>query len=84
MRAAVANVAAPGRPPAGARDRGTAGLRSIEEQVLRLSRLTADLRKIAEVESLGDTTSGRSTSPELLKEAVDVAAGAAGRGRAGR
>ncbi|MEJ5946807.1 HAMP domain-containing sensor histidine kinase [Pseudokineococcus basanitobsidens] len=51
MRAAVANVAADEDV---ARDPGTgAGLRSIDEQVVRLSRLTADLRKIADVELRG-------------------------------
>jgi two-component system OmpR family sensor kinase len=46
MRAALANVSAtvPGSGSA-------AGFTSIEAQVLRLSRLTADLRKIADVES---------------------------------
>ena len=46
MRAATANVVALGAGPG-----SDAGLRSIEEQVLRLSRLTGDLRKIADVES---------------------------------
>jgi len=66
MLAATANVSAtlPGADPD--------ALRSIHEQVLRLSRLTADLRKIADVESSGldrrpvDVTA-------LLEEAVDVA-----------
>jgi two-component system, OmpR family, sensor kinase len=66
MLAATANVSAtlPGADPH--------ALRSIHEQVLRLSRLTADLRKIADVESSGldrrpvDVTA-------LLEEAVDVA-----------
>jgi two-component system OmpR family sensor kinase len=67
MRAAAANVAATG-PGA---DR-TAALRSIEEQVLRLSRLTADLRKIADVES-GSLDRRPVDLTALLEEAVDVA-----------
>ena len=47
------------------------GLRSIEEQVLRLSRLTTDLRKIADVEtSRLDTTDVDVTA--LLEEALEV------------
>jgi signal transduction histidine kinase len=67
MRAAVANVAA--TQPGPDQD---AGIRSIEEQALRLSRLTVDLRKIADVETRGvdrrpvDVTA-------LLEEAVEVA-----------
>jgi signal transduction histidine kinase len=75
MRAAVANAAV---APADAR---TAALRSIEEQVLRLSRLTADLRKIADVES--GTLDRRSVDlGTVLREAVEVvleAPSAAGR-----
>nr|WP_179722423.1 HAMP domain-containing sensor histidine kinase [Petropleomorpha daqingensis] len=67
MRAAVANVAAAG-PDA---DRAAA-VRSIEEQVLRLSRLTADLRKIADVES-GSLDRRPVDVTALLEEAVDVA-----------
>jgi two-component system OmpR family sensor kinase len=58
MRAALANVSA----TATGSDQD-AGLRSIEAQVLRLSRLTADLRKIADVES-----------SEVDRRPVDVAA----------
>jgi two-component system OmpR family sensor kinase len=66
MRAAVANLSASdrGNEPAGA-------LRSIEEQVVRLSRLTGDLRKIAELEAHAvkrvpiDLT-------ELLEEVMEV------------
>jgi len=58
MRAALANVSA----TATGTDQD-AGLRSIETQVLRLSRLTADLRKIADVES-----------SEVDRRPVDVAA----------
>jgi signal transduction histidine kinase len=67
MRAAAANVAAAG-PDA---DRATA-VRSIEEQVLRLSRLTADLRKIADVES-GSLDRRPVDLTALLEEAVDIA-----------
>jgi two-component system OmpR family sensor kinase len=58
MRAALANVTA----SADGTDR-EAGLRSIEAQVMRLSRLTADLRKVADV-----------ASSELDRRPVDVAA----------
>jgi two-component system OmpR family sensor kinase len=67
MRAATANVSA-GGPGV---DRA-AGLRSIEEQVLRLSRLTADLRKIADVES-GSLDRRPVDLTALLEEAVDIA-----------
>ncbi|SDN79071.1 Signal transduction histidine kinase [Klenkia soli] len=66
MRAATANVAA-GSDPSQAAAVGT-----IEEQVLRLSRLTTDLRKIADIESAHldrrpvDLT-------DLIEEMVDVA-----------
>ena len=67
MRAAVANVAA------AAPDADSAvAVRSIEEQVLRLSRLTADLRKIADVES-GSLDRRPVDLTALLEEAVDVA-----------
>lgn len=66
MGAAVANVSATGPGP----DQD-AGLRSITEQVLRLSRLTADLRKIADIEIRG--VDRRPVDVwELLEEAVDV------------
>ncbi|MEU2349706.1 HAMP domain-containing sensor histidine kinase [Modestobacter sp. NPDC049651] len=66
MRAAVANVTAAGPGP-----EQEAGLRSIEEQVLRLSRLTADLRKIADVE--GNRVDRRPVDvTELVEEAVEV------------
>jgi two-component system, OmpR family, sensor kinase len=85
MRAAVANVAAlsadGGAAGPDAEGPRTAGLRSIEEQVLRLSRLTADLRKIAEVEA-SPVDERPVDVPELLEEAVDVLReqpGAAGR-----
>lgn len=67
MRAALANVSA---SPAGT-DRD-AGLRSIETQVLRLSRLTADLRKIADVERA--EVDGRPVDvAALLEEAMEIA-----------
>ena len=76
MRAAIANVTAVG--PGAEQD---AGLRSIEEQVLRLSRLTADLRKIADVE--GNRVDRRPVDvTALIEEAVEVLReqpGAAGR-----
>jgi signal transduction histidine kinase len=77
MRAAVANVAALSATGTGSavgqasEGPTTAGLRSIEEQVLRLSRLTADLRKIAEVEA-SPVDERPVDVPELLEEAVDV------------
>jgi signal transduction histidine kinase len=66
MLAATANVSAtlPGADPH--------ALRSIHEQVLRLSRLTADLRKIADVES-GALDRRPVDVTALLEEAVDVA-----------
>jgi two-component system, OmpR family, sensor kinase len=67
MRAASANVSA-----AGPGEDQAAGLRSIEEQVLRLSRLTADLRKIADVES-GTLERRPVDVTALLEEAVDIA-----------
>ena len=66
MRAAVANVS--GSDPGADRD---AGLRSIDEQVVRLSRLTADLRKIADVEFRG-VDRGPVDVAALLEEAVEV------------
>ncbi|NAZ80284.1 sensor histidine kinase [Kineococcus sp. R8] len=66
IRLALANLAADDPRPQQA-----AGLRSIEEQVLRLSRLTTDLRKIADVEtSRLDTTDVDVTA--LLEEALEV------------
>src|SRR3954454_10497872 len=67
MRAALANVTA-GDP---GQERAT-GLSSIETQVLRLSRLTADLRKIADVESSELDRRPLEVAP-LLEEAVEVA-----------
>ena len=67
MRAAAANVAA-----AEADADRAAAVRSIEEQVLRLSRLTADLRKIADVES-GSLDRRPVDLTALLEEAVDIA-----------
>jgi signal transduction histidine kinase len=66
MLAATANVSAtlPGADPH--------ALRSIHEQVVRLSRLTADLRKIADVES-GALDRRPVDVTALLEEAVDVA-----------
>ena len=66
MRAAVANAAAAEPGP----ELSTA-LGSIEEQLLRLSRLTADLRKIAEVQT-GAIDSRPVDVSALLTEAVDV------------
>jgi signal transduction histidine kinase len=74
MLAATANVSAtmPGADPH--------ALRSIGEQVLRLSRLTADLRKIADVE--GSTLDRRPVDmTTLLEEAVDVAREQPGAGK---
>ena len=66
MRAATANVVALGPGPD-----SDAGLRSIEEQVLRLSRLTGDLRKIADVE--GNAVDRRRVDvTALVQEAVEV------------
>ena len=66
IRAAVANARAAGPGP----DQD-AGLRTIEEQALRLARLTADLRKIA---GIGTASVGRQPVDltELLEDAVDV------------
>ena len=67
MRAALANVSA-----AGAGADQVAGIASIEAQVSRLSRLTADLRKIADVESAG--VDGRPVDvAALLEEAIEIA-----------
>jgi two-component system OmpR family sensor kinase len=66
MRAATANVVALGAGPG-----SDAGLRSIEEQVLRLSRLTGDLRKIADVE--GNTVDRSPVDvTDLVTDAVEV------------
>jgi two-component system OmpR family sensor kinase len=68
MRAALANVSA--TVPGSGSD---AGFTSIEAQVLRLSRLTADLRKIADVES--SPLDRRPVDVEaLVAEAVEIAA----------
>ncbi|SSC23411.1 Signal transduction histidine kinase [Klenkia terrae] len=66
MRAATANVAA-GSDPAQA-----AAVRTIEEQVLRLSRLTTDLRKIADIESARLDRRPVDLA-DLIEEMVDVA-----------
>ncbi len=67
MRAALANVSA----SADRADRET-GLRSIEAQVLRLSRLTADLRKIADV--AGSQLDHRPVDVvALVEDAVEIA-----------
>jgi two-component system OmpR family sensor kinase len=67
MRAALANVSA--TVPGSGSD---AGFTSIEAQVLRLSRLTADLRKIADVES--SEVDRRPVDVEaLVAEAVEIA-----------
>lgn len=66
MRAATANVTA---GPGSGRE---SAVSSIEEQVLRLSRLTADLRKIADVES--NRLDRRPVDvTALLEESVDIA-----------
>jgi two-component system OmpR family sensor kinase len=67
MRAALANVSA----TATGSDQDTA-LRSIEAQVLRLSRLTADLRKIADVEG-ADVDRRPVDVGALLEEAMEIA-----------
>lgn len=67
MRAALANVSA----SATGSDQDTA-LRSIEAQVLRLSRLTADLRKIADVEG-ADVDRRPVDVGALLEEAMEIA-----------
>jgi two-component system OmpR family sensor kinase len=73
MRAAIANVIATADDD-GAAD-GAAGrdgaLRSLEEQVLRLARLTADLRKITDVETRPPDRSPVDLT-ELLEDAVDA------------
>lgn len=73
MRAAAANaaLAAPSAP----------GLRSIEEQVARLSRLTGDLRKIADIEN-GVLDRRAVDLSAVIEEAVEIVsehAGTAGR-----
>lgn len=66
VRAATANVAAATDPAQ------AAAVRTIEEQVLRLSRLTTDLRRIADVE--GARLDLRPVDlAELIEEMVDVA-----------
>jgi len=67
MRAALANVSA-----AGAGADQVAGIASIEAQVARLSRLTADLRKIADVESTGVDHRPVDVAA-LLEEAMEIA-----------
>jgi signal transduction histidine kinase len=66
MRAAIANLAGLGPGP----DR-EAGVASLEEQVLRLSRLTADLRKLADVESRPADRAPVDVAG-LLEDAVEV------------
>jgi two-component system OmpR family sensor kinase len=66
MRAALANVSA----GVTGSDQD-AGLRSIETQVLRLSRLTADLRKIADVES-SEVDRRPVDVAVLLEEAMEI------------
>jgi two-component system OmpR family sensor kinase len=69
MRAALANVTASADGP----DRES-GLRSIEAQVMRLSRLTADLRKVADV--AGSDLDRRPVDvAALLEEAIEIAGG---------
>ncbi|MEW1960497.1 HAMP domain-containing sensor histidine kinase [Kineococcus sp. NPDC059986] len=67
IRLALANAAADEASP----EQRTRGLRSIEEQVLRLSRLTADLRKIADVQT-SPVTFRRVDLTALLEEALEV------------
>jgi len=67
MRAALANVSA-----SSTGSDQDAGLRSIEAQVLRLSRLTADLRKIADVER-ADVDGRPVDVAALLEEAMEIA-----------
>lgn len=68
MRAALANVSV---TTASGSDQDTA-LRSIEAQVLRLSRLTSDLRKIADVEG-ADVDRRPVDVGALLEEAMEIA-----------
>jgi two-component system OmpR family sensor kinase len=71
MRAALANVTA----STDGTDRES-GLRSIEAQVMRLSRLTADLRKVADV--AGSDLDRRPVDVvALVEEAIDIAGGQA-------
>ena len=67
IRLAVANVAGSDDEQA-----QRAGMRSIDEQVLRLSRLTADLRKIADMQT-GPRDCGPVDLGELLRDAVEMA-----------
>jgi two-component system OmpR family sensor kinase len=67
MRAALANVSA---SPTGTDQ--DAGLRSIEAQVLRLSRLTGDLRKIVDV-GRADVDGRPVDVAALLEEAMEIA-----------
>jgi two-component system, OmpR family, sensor kinase len=66
MRAAVANLSA-----SDGDDASDSPLRSLEEQVVRLSRLTGDLRKIAELETQAVDRAPIDPS-ELLEEAMEV------------
>lgn len=72
MRAAVANLTADaGGAASGAVSTQLVGLRSIEEQAVRLSRLTADLRKIADVRA-GALDRAPVDLTGLLQDAVTV------------
>ncbi len=67
IRAGLANVAALDQVEA-----RRAALRSVEAQVLRISRLTADLRKLAELETRTVDLS-RANLAEILQQVVDLA-----------
>ncbi|MGD1993372.1 MAG: HAMP domain-containing sensor histidine kinase [Anaerolineae bacterium] len=67
IRVGLANLS--GDPPAGARDEA---LTSVEAEVLRLSRLTSDLRKLAELETR-PLEEAAVDAAELLEEVVAVA-----------
>jgi two-component system OmpR family sensor kinase len=67
IRAGLANVAAIDQPEA-----RRAALRSVEAQVLRISRLTADLRKLAELETRTVEMSPVNLA-EVLQQVVDLA-----------
>jgi two-component system OmpR family sensor kinase len=72
MRAATANVAATADVAAGSDPAQAAAVRTIEDQVLRLSRLTTDLRKIADIESARLDRRPVDLA-DLIEEMVDVA-----------
>jgi two-component system OmpR family sensor kinase len=67
IRAGLANVAAIDQPEA-----RRAALRSVEAQVLRISRLTADLRKLAELETRTVEMSPVNLA-EVLQQVVELA-----------